>query len=205
MTSRSLSVLLSGALLFGCGPSNQAPAKKDSAEPAAGKASPAEPRGPGGLRSGGLLLPPAEHGGAVVRLEGCSASGTGDDADAKAFPVPAATRGPVGPEPFTVVATGSGVILAHELAHMCCRKAEVTATLVGTTVTVRETLAGPGCRCNCMSTVRAAVGLGPGAYTLIVETDRAGEVTVAHEQPITVAPLERDDPAPAGQPGGGVR
>jgi uncharacterized protein (DUF2141 family) len=53
-------------------------------------------------------------------------------------------------------------------------------------VTVTETLSGQSCRCRCRSTVRAAVGLPPGNYTLKVVTDEPGKRVVAHEAALTV-------------------
>ncbi len=187
--------------LVGCSSSNRAPAKADSESPAAEPAAaepapePAKPKGPVG--AAGLLLPPGQHGGSVVKLAGCAKSGTRGEADAKSFPVPpAGSRGPA-TAAVTVQSTGNGIVVKHQLAHMCCRTAAVAATVEGTTVRVRETLEGPGCRCNCASTVAVAVGLSPGAYTLVVETDRAGDVAVAHEQPVTVQTLGRpSSPSP---------
>ncbi|MBZ4416409.1 hypothetical protein [Myxococcus sp. RHSTA-1-4] len=53
-------------------------------------------------------------------------------------------------------------------------------------MTLTETLSGEACRCRCRSTVRAAVGLKPGEYTLRVITVEGKERRVAHEARLAV-------------------
>jgi uncharacterized protein (DUF2141 family) len=53
-------------------------------------------------------------------------------------------------------------------------------------VTVTEQLSGKTCRCRCRSTVRAAVALPAGEYTLKVVTDDNGQRSNAYEAPLSV-------------------
>ena len=80
----------------------------------------------------------------------------------------------------------TGVLVEHRLDHGCCLKGQVTSKLSGRVVTLTETLSGASCRCMCRSTVRAAVGLKPGTYTLRVVTDDHGTRRTAHEGQVTV-------------------
>ncbi|MHB8879865.1 MAG: hypothetical protein ACYC8T_39755, partial [Myxococcaceae bacterium] len=79
-----------------------------------------------------------------------------------------------------------GVILSHELSHACCLKASVTSTLEGAKLTVRETLSGSPCRCMCQSTVKTAVGLSPGHYTLTLVQDGQGPAVTVLERELDV-------------------
>jgi hypothetical protein len=51
---------------------------------------------------------------------------------------------------------------------------------------VRETLTGNPCRCMCGSTLRTAVGLPPGAWTVVVELEIGGQVRPVAEIPVAV-------------------
>lgn len=136
-----------------------------------------------GLRN--VLVPPTTPGAAQVALDGCLAQADATEESGAHFPAPAPTRGPSKPT-VSVEALGGGVLVVHELAHGCCLQADVKSLLEGRTVTVTETLSGKSCRCRCRSTVRAAVGLLPGDYTLKVVTDEAGNKQVAHEAALHV-------------------
>jgi hypothetical protein len=124
----------------------------------------------------GLLLPPATPGDSRVAITGCLAEA--DEAGGARHPVAVTRSAPATPE-VTVSALGNGLIVAHDLAHACCLKGEVEARVEGTTVRVIETLSGSPCRCMCHSTLKTAVALVPGDYTVeVVVKDGFGEKTV---------------------------
>jgi hypothetical protein len=135
---------------------------------------------------GKLLLPPANPGEARSELSGCLAAAP-SEAEGARYPVAlrsgaaANARADVRVNPM-----GRGVIVSHDLTHGCCLKAEVTATLEGDRLVMLEQLSGAACRCQCASTVRTAVGLAPGRYTLSVRQAHGGEPKVVHEEPFTV-------------------
>lgn len=133
----------------------------------------------------GILVPPQAPGASKVRLEGCLAQAERTEASGSRFPTPPATRGPAKP-PVSVSTLGGGALVVHELDHGCCLQAEVSSQLEGKLVTVTERLSGQSCRCRCRSTVRAAVGLPPGDYTLKIVTDDNGNRSNAYEAPLTV-------------------
>ncbi len=147
---------------------------------------PAEPSGMKPLPGlQGMLVPPSQPGQSRVALEGCLAQAEATEETGARYPAPAVPRRAATP-PVTVEPLGGGALVVHELDHGCCLKAEVRSELKGRTVTVTETLSGQACRCRCRSTVRAAVGLPPGEYTLQVVTVEPGHRQVAHEGPLTV-------------------
>jgi hypothetical protein len=132
-----------------------------------------------------VLVPPATPGSSSVALDGCLAQAERTEQAGSRFPEPPATRGPV-KSTVEVSPLGGGALVVHELSHACCLKAEVSSALEGRTVTVTEVLSGQPCRCRCRSTVRAAVGLPPGEYTLKIVTDENGKRSSAHEAPLSV-------------------
>jgi hypothetical protein len=133
----------------------------------------------------GILVPPAVSGASNVALEGCLAQANRTEEAGSRFPVPPAMRGPAKPS-VSVSMLGGGALVVHELEHGCCLQADVTSKLEGRTVTVVEVLSGQSCRCRCRSTVRAAVGLPPGEYTLKVVTDDNGRRSDAYEAQLFV-------------------
>lgn len=136
---------------------------------------------------GRILLPPAKAGESLAQFDGCLAVATPSDADGKRFPEAqkGATRGPA-PTNVRVTPTGGGIVVEHQVAHACCLKGEVTSDVEGGVVTVTEKLSGDPCRCRCTSTIKTAVGLAPGSYTVRVEVDENGRKRTAHEQPLTL-------------------
>ncbi|HEX8440688.1 hypothetical protein [Archangium sp.] len=138
---------------------------------------------PAGLK--GILLPPDMPGQARVALQGCLAQPEGSETLGTTFPVAPPSRGPAKPA-VEVSALGSGALVVHQLEHGCCLKADVKSSLEGQVVTLTETLSGETCRCRCGSTVRAAIGLESGDYTLRVITVEGGHSKVAHEAALTV-------------------
>jgi hypothetical protein len=167
----------SGAETARTGASTERPAA-DGAQPSTGLGKPVP-----GLK--GLLIPPSTPGAAKVAVEGCLAQADTSEEAGSRFPVPPPTRGPAKAN-VAVEPLGKGILVVHELAHGCCLTADVKSSLEGRTVTLTETLSGKSCRCRCSSTVRAAVGLLPGDYTLKVVTHEPGNKHVAHEAPLTV-------------------
>jgi hypothetical protein len=144
---------------------------------------PSMPKPAAGLK--GILVPPGVPGASNVALEGCLAQAERTEEAGSRFPTPAPTRGPAKPS-VNVSMLGGGALLVHELDHGCCLQAAVTSKLDGQIVTVTETLSGKSCRCRCRSTVRAAVGLPSGEYTLRVVTDDNGQRSNAYEGPLSV-------------------
>ncbi|MBF5041903.1 hypothetical protein FGE12_05830 [Aggregicoccus sp. 17bor-14] len=136
---------------------------------------------------GAVLVPPSTPGQSRVRIEGCLAAPEGSADAGTQFPVPPTTRSTASAEPPVSLRTlSTGVLVEHRLDHGCCLKGQVTSKLSGHVLTLTEALSGASCRCMCRSTVRAAVGLKPGAYTLRVVTDDHGERRTAYEGKVTV-------------------
>jgi hypothetical protein len=191
-------VVMLVALALGCGSRQKrdevaaAPAETASEQqrveqaPAPEPAAPARPM-PGAKPSAlkGILLPPDVPGEARVALQGCLAQPEASETLGTTFPVAPPSRGPAKPA-VEVSALGSGALVVHELEHGCCLKADVKSSVEGQVVTLTETLSGETCRCRCGSTVRAAIGLKSGDYTLRVITVEGGNSKVAHESALTV-------------------
>lgn len=132
-----------------------------------------------------LLVPPATPGSSAVAFDGCLTLPDRTETAGSRFPAPSETRGSARAS-VAVSPLGGGALVVHELDHNCCSQADVTSALKGRTVTVTEALVGPMCRCRCRSTVRIAVGLPPGEYTLKVVTDDNGNRRNAYEESLTV-------------------
>lgn len=113
----------------------------------------------------GRVVPPPEVGASRSAVLGCAAKPEAAEQEA------GNTRGgmPV-QEKVEAVAAGHGMIVTHDLPHACCLSAKTTAALEGTKVTVTETLEGTPCRCLCSSTLKTAVGLSKGTWTVEVNT-----------------------------------
>ncbi len=110
---------------------------------------------------GGLLLPPSEVGAHRSTVDGCAATPDKE---------PPATRSAPPDESVVASATGGGLVLTHEVPHACCLKATTAVEVIGDRVVVTDTLEGTACRCRCSSTIKTAVGLKPGTYTVEVKT-----------------------------------
>lgn len=128
------------------------------------------------------LLPPGDLGTSRSVLSGCLLAAS--EAEAGRFPPPPALRS-AGPK-VTLAPVAGGALVSHELEHACCLKGEVATRLEGRTAIVRERLLGTPCRCRCASTLRTAVALAPGRWTVAVEVEEAGAVRRVHEQPFDV-------------------
>jgi len=189
--SALLTAFLAGVVALACctcrAPGDAAPPTPPSAaEPAqTAPAAPALPAPVVALPPSGLLLPPATAGESITRLAGCLAEADADEAAGERHPAVATRSRGAAPE-VAVSALGNGVVVAHDLQHACCLKGAVLTRVDGATVRVRETLSGSPCRCLCQSTLKTAVALAPGAYTVeVVLVSGGSERTVASE-PITV-------------------
>lgn len=168
----------------GPAPTSQATSTERPATDATQSQPPADALKPApGLK--GLLIAPTTPGASRVALDGCLAQAEASESAGSRFPAPAPTRGPSKPS-VSVAPTGGGVLVEHELVHGCCLHGDVKSSLEGRTVTLVETLSGETCRCRCRTTVRAAVGLSPGDYTLRVVTEEPGHRQVAYEGPLSV-------------------
>jgi len=128
------------------------------------------------------LVPPETEGASRSAFAGCLLAA--NETEAGRFPPPPALRS-AGPE-VTVAPTVGGALVTHELTHACCLKGGVTTRLEGRVAIVRERLAGIPCRCRCASTLRTAVALPPGRWTVAVELEEAGGARRVHEQPIEI-------------------
>ncbi|HLL52690.1 MAG TPA: hypothetical protein VK447_04030, partial [Myxococcaceae bacterium] len=137
--------------------------------PAPAPTAAAAPARPVPTFEGKLLLPPA----------------TPSEAEGARYPTAASARAQ-GAAAVRVNPMGKGVIVSHELSHACCLQANVTTRLEAGTVVMQEELSGTPCRCTCASTVRTAIGLPPGRYTLSVRQAQGGDPKVVHEEPFTV-------------------
>ena len=77
------------------------------------------------------------------------------------------SKAPVSPQAGAdVVPIAGGVVVTHNLIHACCLRAQVSSSIDGDFVTVREHLTGEPCKCDCTSTLRTAVGLRPGTWVV---------------------------------------
>jgi hypothetical protein len=128
------------------------------------------------------LVPPASPGASRSAVSGCLTAAT--EADAGRFPAPPVTRDAA--PAVTVTAVPGGALVVHELTHACCLRSQVTSSIAGARAVVRETLSGTPCRCMCGSTLRTAVALPPGTWTVAVELETGGEVRLVSERPVTV-------------------
>jgi len=120
---------------------------------------PAPAATPPALGVGGLR--PGTPRTAQTSVEGCLAETEKSEAAAAAH---APTRG--GMDGVAVTTTGSGAIVTHQFNHACCLAADVTTEFEASQIVVTERLTGDPCRCMCRSTLKTAIGLALGAYTL---------------------------------------
>jgi hypothetical protein len=156
---------------------------------AAGASDPAPTSPPAGASSLGIasqsaagLVPPAEAGASRTSVSGCLTAAT--ESEGSRFPAPPVSRNPT--PPVTVTAVPGGALVVHDLTHACCLRSQVTSSLDGRRAVVRETLTGTPCRCMCGSSLRTAVALPPGAWTVAVELETGGQVRLVSELPVTV-------------------
>ncbi len=164
-----------------------APAPSTAAAAAPGPshaAAPAPPRPPVGAQPGPATPvhpqamaapPPVANQLRPLEPDALHSSVTGcltarNAAEAARFPSPPVTRSSV--PAVTVRPVPGGAIVVHELAHACCLRGEVNTARSGRRVTVTERLTGKPCRCMCSSTLRTAVPLEPGRWTIEVELDQ---------------------------------
>jgi hypothetical protein len=202
---RSATLLAALAALLGCAarPPEQVlavapgrPADPPAARPAAGSvaaavarpvAAPTDAAAHGvavsGAASGAAPTAPAEPGASRSAFTGCLLAA--DEASAARFPPPPVTR-VAGDPSVKVTAAPGGALVEHTLTHACCLRATVTTRLIGRTAAVLEQLGGEACRCRCGSTIRTAVALPPGTFTVTVDLEDSGGVHRVSEQPVTV-------------------
>lgn len=129
------------------------------------------------------VLPPTEPGQAAWRPDGCLAVAKGSAEDDKKFPAEVTRSRQTDVQ---IAVTGVGAIVTHALRHACCLKGDVTARVRGTDIQVREVLTGEACRCMCASTLKIAVGLKPGTYTLDLVTVTGGTEEVVAKKPVEI-------------------
>lgn len=128
------------------------------------------------------LLPPQRPGESVSEMTGCLAPESRTEGGGARSP--AAGHSVVRLNPIF-----EGMIVTHELDHACCLRAEISTAVEGAQLRVMEILSGTPCRCRCASTIRTAVGLAPGTYTVWVAVQEPdGRLTVAHTGEVTLAP-----------------
>ena len=139
------------------------------------------------------LFPPATPGASRTELEGCLAAGAGDATDGARFPARAASRGGASDPEVTISKTGTGVVVTHALGHACCLKASVAASVEAGALSIDETLSGDPCRCECRSSIRTAVGLAPGKYTVSVRLhDPGGGAREVHRDELEIRRLRAE-------------
>lgn len=177
------------ALLIGTAcSSSKAETKPDEPEasgPTTSAGTPSRPEAKRPAGAGRVLLPPSEIGANRAAFDGCLTAETEDES--KRFPV---TR-KMAPPP-AISALNNGIVLSHELTHGCCLKARVDSSVEAGVVTIKEVLTGESCRCRCQSTIRAAVGLAPGDYTVkVLLDDQSGAIKTVTEQPVSVKAVAR--------------
>lgn len=157
-----------------------------SSVPATSQGAPPFPRTEAGTTTGHTaprLSPPAGIGELRTNISGCAATAT--EQEAQAFV--STTRGL--PPPPTIQAVQGGALITHPLDHTCCLKLAVTSRIEGErSAVVRETLSGAPCRCRCSSTVKTALGLKPGLWTITIELEDTQGVRRVHEQNLEVGP-----------------
>lgn len=180
-----LVLVVTALALVACKTSDADP-KPASTQPTAEAPPPPPPAAPSTGARPMPLLPP---GPGAVRSEstGCLVDVVSDDASATRHPEPTVTRG--GPAPVVVTATGLGVNVSHTFAHACCLKAATSVVVEGSQVRLTESLSGNPCRCMCGSTIRSAVGLGPGEYELTVLLEQGGSTTTVATEKVAVKRL----------------
>lgn len=133
-----------------------------------------------------LLLPPSTPGENVSDFTGCLSLQEATEESGARFPAPAVTRGPPPKDPVRLGPMGRGVVVSHGLVHACCLKGEVLSEVQGTQVIITERLTGMPCRCRCSSTLRTAVGLAPGEYTVILRVQEGEDVREVFTGPVSV-------------------
>jgi hypothetical protein len=101
----------------------------------------------------------------AVHIKGCAAEGANKSIATTTDTVMLSKS-----NPFMII--GDTLYYRRTIKHLCCRKVRVTGTLQGNAVVVEEKWYGLGCKCQCISTVEAAVThLKPGTYSaLVIET-----------------------------------
>ncbi|HEY8208807.1 MAG TPA: hypothetical protein VIG99_15060 [Myxococcaceae bacterium] len=134
------------------------------AEPEGLPPEPAASQAPRPVFQGKPLLPPERPGESVFEVQGCLAAAEHTAAAGARHPQP-----PDRPEDAVrVTPLSSGLIVTHEMAHPCCLRAAVAASVEGAAVQVSETLSGSPCACRCASRLRTAIALAPGRYSVSV-------------------------------------
>lgn len=133
------------------------------------------------------LLPPEQPGASRFEVLGCLALKTRTEAGDERYPPDLPQESGI-PKKVDVRITPvfGGAIVLHELSHACCLRAGVESKLEGTTLTLTERLHGTACRCRCSSSIRTAVGVQPGKYTLVLNVDEAGQTREAARTEFTV-------------------
>jgi hypothetical protein len=119
------------------------------------------------VRLAGLLLPPAELGTHRSAVSGCAAE-SGQAPQPARGPEP--MRAPPPADAVEVSGLPTGVVVTHEVPHACCLSERTEVLVQEQRVTIVERFEGQPCRCRCGSSIRTAVGLAPGSYTVEVLT-----------------------------------
>jgi hypothetical protein len=170
-----LALALAFALLTGCAHTevkeDPKPADPKPADPAQG-----DPK-PEATPLAGMVLPPATAGEFRTAVAGCAATPDKE---------PPASRAMPSEEKVEASGIATGLVLTHEVPHACCLAAATTVDVAGDKVTVTDTLSGTACRCMCSSSLRTAVGLKPGSYSVEVKTVVPGKTHSAWSGTVVV-------------------
>ena len=127
------------------------------------------------------LAVPSNVGETRMEVEGCLLAAS-EEGGARFPPPPVSRAG--GPPHVTLQVVGGGVVLEHALAHACCLKVRTTAKLDAGHAVVTEELSGAACRCRCGSTIRTALRLPPGEWSVELELEESGTAKRQFQQTV---------------------
>ena len=85
-------------------------------------------------------------------------------------------------------ALAGGVVVTHQVTHLCCLEGSSQVSIIGQVATVRERLVGEPCKCKCKSTLETVVGLAPGRWTIRVLLEDASHELLVDERRVEVSP-----------------
>lgn len=130
----------------------------------------------------GLAVPPTV-GETRMAVEGCLL--TASEEGGARFPPPPVSRAGGSPHVILHLVEG-GVVLEHALAHACCLKVRTSAKLGAGQAVVTEELSGTACRCRCGSTIRTALRLPAGEWSVALDLEEHGSAKRQFQQAVHV-------------------
>jgi hypothetical protein len=127
--------------------------------------------------------PSSAIGDSRTVAEGCLLA-AGEAEAARCPPPPVMRTG--GLPAARVSPVAGGVVVEHPLTHACCLTARTTTRIEGRVAVVTEALGGNPCRCRCGSTLRTALRLPPGEWTVALDLEASGATQRILQQPVRV-------------------